>query len=432
LLRRGAGAYPALLVLAGCAKGWNQPPPGGPPDSLPPQVVAIKPDSGAIVPQLRGDLVIRFDEVIQEMEGGAGTPGTEGLGRFVLLSPVAGDVKVSWARSEIHVRPAEGWKAGRVYRLELRPGITDLRRNILKESRVVLFSTGPVIPRAALTGTVVQWVEQRPGGEGLVLAALLPDTVAYRTLADSSGAFRLEGVPAGRYKIYGVIDQNRNAARDRREAYDSAIVQLDSTRDVVLWTFVHDTVGPRVRTAEHIDSMTTRVTFSQALDPARPLDTSRVQVLALPDSAAVPVATVLSPAAYDSLAARERAAAAAADSARRAAADTGRARSDTTRARSDTTRRAGPTRIAAGPAPDAAGDTAAFRALLRQRPVPSDRVVVRMAQALRPGGKYVVRVRGARNLNGAAADGQAVLQVPEPPKPKTPPDSAAAPAPARP
>jgi hypothetical protein len=56
--------------------------------------------------------------------------------------------------------------------------------------------------------------------------------------------------------------------------------------------------------------------------------------------------------------------------------------------------------------------------LLARRPVPTDRLVVRLAQPLVPGAKYVVRVRGARNLNGATADAQAVLSVRARPQPR--------------
>src|SRR5256884_1473891 len=50
-----------------------------------------------------------------------------GLARQIVLSPVAGDVRVSWHRSAIHVKPAEGWKPNRVYHLELLSGIVDLQ-----------------------------------------------------------------------------------------------------------------------------------------------------------------------------------------------------------------------------------------------------------------------------------------------------------------
>ncbi|MBI1967312.1 MAG: hypothetical protein HYS40_04930 [Gemmatimonadetes bacterium] len=49
--------------------------------------------------------------------------------------------------------------------------------------------------------------------------------------------------------------------------------------------------------------------------------------------------------------------------------------------------------------------------------MPSDKVVVRVAQPVTPGQKYLIRVLGATNLNGARSDGQAVLTVPAPPQP---------------
>src|SRR5207245_4903664 len=67
---------PGLLValaLAGCAKLGD--PPGGPPDTTPPTVVAVRPESGGVVPDFHGDVVVQFAEVIDEMEGSAGGGG---------------------------------------------------------------------------------------------------------------------------------------------------------------------------------------------------------------------------------------------------------------------------------------------------------------------------------------------------------------------
>lgn len=435
------------LAGGGCANVAD--PPGGPPDTKPPAVVSVRPESGAVVPNLRGDAVIQFDEVIDEMggAGGGGAPGTvSGLARQVVLSPVAGNVKVSWHRSSIHVKPAEGWKPRRVYRLELLPGILDLRRNIQKQGRTVIFSTGPELPHAALAGTALQWVEQRALPQAVVRAALLPDTVAYVTVADSAGEFRLTNIPPGRYLVYAIQDQNNNRQRDRREPFDSAIVTLDSTAAVVLWTFVHDTAGPRLRAAEPLDSLAFRLVFSQALDPA-PLDTARVRLYALPDTTPVPVRAVLAPAQYDSLEARARA---AADSLRRAgkpegpagaqapapAAQRAPAVAGAQGARTDTAKgavapgAAGARRAAAKGAGAPPADTSRIRRLLKQRPAPFDRLVVRTGQPLVPGAKYLIRVRGATNLNGAAADGQAVLTIPVPKPaiaPRAPGDTARTP-----
>ncbi|MGH7674456.1 MAG: hypothetical protein ACREMV_04215, partial [Gemmatimonadales bacterium] len=63
------------------------------------------------------------------------------------------------------------------------------------------------------------------------------------------------------------------------------------------------------------------------------------------------------------------------------------------------------------------------RRLLAQRPVPFDRLVVRVRRPLVAEAKYLIRFRGARNLNGAVADGQAVLTIPKgaAPRDTTPP-----------
>ena len=43
----------------------------------------------------------------------------------------------------------------------------------------------------------------------------------------------------------------------------------DSSARVVLWAFPHDTAGPRLRSAEPVDSFAFRLTFAQPLDPYR-------------------------------------------------------------------------------------------------------------------------------------------------------------------
>jgi hypothetical protein len=312
-------------------------------------------------------------------------------------------VDVSWHRSSIHVKPKEGWKPGRVYQLQVLPGIADLRRNTLKERRTIVFSTGPAIPHASLSGAAVAWVEQRALVGGLIRALPLPDTIAYLTLVDSSGSFHLDNLPPGRYAVFAIADQNGNRVRDRREAYDSALVTLDSSATVVLWTFLHDTAGPRLRQVDPVDSVTARIAFTQPLDPAQRPESLGVRVLALPDSTPVRVRGLLRQEDYDSLAARERA---ARDTTKPAPRDTNPTR-ETDEAPSP------PPRVSGGGAPPTAQDTSALRALLRQRPVPQDRLMMRLEAPLVPGSRYYVEVLRVRNLNGAAGGGHAVLVVPK-------------------
>jgi hypothetical protein len=190
-------------------------------------------------------------------------------------------------------------------------------------------------------------------------------------------------------------------------------VTIDSSTSAVLWAFVHDTAGPRLRTAEPVDSVHTRLTFAQPLDPNIRVEASGVRVLALPDSTPVPVSAVMTVAQFDSI----------------------------KRATDTTARDSAPSAAAAGAPPPAAQrapavggrtataaqtDTSALRRLLRTRPVPSDKLVIRVGQPFTAGQKYLIRVSGVANLNGARADAQAVLTVPAAPPP-TAPDSTRAP-----
>ena len=414
---QGAGLLLAVLAAAACANQGA--PPGGPPDVAPPSIVTVRPESGAVVPEWKDDAVIQFDEVIDEMEsgssgGGGGGAALTGLARQVILSPVRGDVRVSWGRTRIRVKPKEGWKPGRVYHLELRPGIVDLRRNVLKTGRVIVFSTGPAIGHATLGGTALHWVEQRALLGALIEAVPVSDSAGYVTLTDSSGRFHLDALAPGRYVVYATADQNTNRRRDPREPFDSVTVTLDSAATVAIYAFVHDTTGPRLRGATQLDSLMVRLEFTQPLAAGVPIDTARMRVLQLPDSTPVSVAAVLNQRQYDSLTAEVKKATQT-DSTRRDSS----ARRDSAAAVSP--RAAGALRAAArGDTAAARIDTAEVHRLLALRPVPYDKLVLRFARPLAPETRYVIRVGGAVNLNGAIGDAQSVvlLTAKPPPPPK--------------
>jgi len=438
------GLLLALLLVGawetsgGCASIGT--PPGGPPDSTPPRIVHVRPESGAVVPNYHGDAVIQFDEIVEEMAGGGGPGGGGGgLLRQVLLSPVAGPVNVSWHRSRITVRPKEGWKR-RVYRLEILPGFTDLRHNRSDSAKTVLFTTGPEIGHARIGGIVLKWIEQTIMVRALIEAVPLPDSVGYLTLADSGGQFNLQNLAPGRYIVYATSDDNNDRRRSPREAYDSTLVTLDSSSNVALFAFPHDTLPPRPRTATFIDSITVRAEFSQALDPTAPLDTTHVRVLQLPDSTPVAVAQLLTQRQYDSL---TKTIQQKAESAGAAA-----IKHDTAAAPNihPTVPPGPPPEARPAPAfpsppppppplppfpppPSQAGrgrgraavraprqlvDTALVRKLLAQRPIPSDKIVIRLAHPLKTETRYVVRIEGATNLIGKQGKGDIGFTVPKP------------------
>jgi hypothetical protein len=54
------------------------------------------------------------------------------------------------------------------------------------------------------------------------------------------------------------------------------------------------------------------------------------------------------------------------------------------------------------------------RQLLAERPVPSDKIVIRVPRALKPETRYVVRVTGATNLVGRKGAGDVGFTTPKP------------------
>jgi hypothetical protein len=396
-------ALSVISVFSALSCARMEPPPGGPPDTAPPRLIATRPDTLALPRPFRGVAEFHFDEVISE----GGTPnrgeGTGGLEKLVILSPSTRVPEVSWRRSRITVRPREGWRPNRVYRVQLLPGVTDLRNNRSEDGAVLTFTTGAPRPQTTLEGQVVDWSTSRTAPGALVVASLLPDSLPYRGVADSSGRFSLGPLPQGDYLVTGVLDQNGDHRQDPREAYGATRVPRGRTTAGELWAFVHDTTPARIQTVSVNDSVSATVAFSQKLDPRQRLTPRDVRLRLLPDSTPYPVASILPQPVEDSV------------TAARTPPDSVTAR-DTTRV--DTTE-AG-RRIAPGPRGRGRVDE-----VKTSRPPLFDRLVLRVPRPWAPGSRLALEVRGVRNVTGVAGDAVGVVAVPEKPKP-APKDTAAA------
>jgi hypothetical protein len=392
-------AFSALSALAACAR--IEPPPGGPPDRTPPRLMGTRPADLSSFRVFRGVAEFQFDEVVSE----GGTPnrgeGTGGLEKLVILSPTNRVPEVSWKRSRITVRPKEGWRPNRVYRVQLLPGVTDLRNNRSTEGAVLTFTTGAPKPQLTFQGQIVDWNTARPPANGLVIATLLPDSLPYRGVADSSGRFSLGPLPSGDYLVTGVLDQNQDNRQDSREAFATVRIPRGKSDVGELWAFVHDTNPPRIQTVTVDDSVSATVTFSQKLDPRQRLNPRDVRLRLLPDSVPVPVASILPKPVDDSL------------NRKATPADTGVTEdtlglADTTQAR----RRPGPT-VRGRPSNEP----------VMGRPPLFDALTLRVPRPWAPGARLVLELRGVRNVTGVAGNPVGVVAVPEKPKPEAQPQA---------
>ena len=260
----------ALLALVACASPGA--PPGGPPDKLPPKLLEVVPESGQ-VKVLPRSAIFRFDEVVSERPAGATK-----LEDMFIVSPRARSMDVEWNREEVWIRPSNGWRKDLVYTITMLPGMSDLRGNVLKEGRTLVFATGATIYDTHLTGLLFDWVKGTPAPLTLVEAVDRRDTtIQYVGLSDSSGRFSIRHLPPATYLVRSSVASGSaiGAAQgpslrgfDRRRAWDSVAVVLSDSANVELLAFVHDTLGPRVGQLSVRDSLTLKLTLDQPV-PAR-------------------------------------------------------------------------------------------------------------------------------------------------------------------
>ncbi|HEX6600769.1 MAG TPA: Ig-like domain-containing protein [Gemmatimonadaceae bacterium] len=394
-MRRGLIALVAAAAGAlGCASA--SPPPGGPEDHAPPQLVRVTPDTNAV--NVRAENVtFWFDETINDRGSGA-----QELGRRFLISPSDGEPHVSWHRSRIEVRPRNGFRPNTAYSVSMLPGLSDLRGNAMKSTAKVVFSTGPTIPAGVINGTVFDWAAERPAALALI-QALTPDSTLYLDQADSVGNFAVKPLPPGRYLVRAVIDANGNRALDRNEAFDTLTVDVPLATAIELRTAQRDTLPPRLATVSASDSLSLRVTFDHPLEPTQQI-TPDMFVLAGEDSVPIAIAHVLTPA--QEMERTRLAQQATADSLRHADSLAGKVLP-----------------------PPARPPTPTLHAPRKPSvPAPFNSLLLEVTKPLVPNARYRLSARGVRGINGLQTQSERTFTMPAPPPPPPPPrDSTARP-----
>jgi hypothetical protein len=367
LYRHLVGAV--LVLAAGCAH--VEAPTGGPQIREAFDLVAVRPDSLAVVPPFRGQVVFEFERRLSE----------RGLDEAVLVSPRTSPVVVSHARRQLRVSLRNGWEPGHIYHVTVLPTFQDLWNNRPVGRSMVVFSTGPGIPETRLGGTVLDRITGRPELEIRVEAIRAADSLVYSTRTDSAGDFSLDRIPPGEYNVRAFRDLNRNRALDPFEPRDTTLVQLAAadSAHARLRVVAPDTTPPEPQRAELRAGILT-VTFDDHLEPAQALAPEQVEIVDTLGTI-VPVERLavgqLPPAP--------------------AAADT-----------------VPPDADAPVPPPPALVPPAGAGQVPAEpdEPLPSQTLAVEPGDLLTPGMQYIIRVRGIINVVGLAGDGEVTLEVP--------------------
>lgn len=400
LARIAVGTALVLSPVIACAR--PSPPPGGPPDNIPPAVVSTSPDTFSVVEPFAGPVVFRFSERISEQASQAGS-----LDEAVTVSPATGEVTVEHDRSALEVSLGGGYREGRVYRIRVLPVIQDMFGNTLAEPFELVFSTGPAFRPGVLAGAVRDRITGEPVRDARIraLPAGEEDSVTYLARTDREGIYTLRYLSPGAYELTGFDDRNRDGEVDAGEPRASARAMLEGDADTVLVSLevlAPDTTPALVTGIEAVDSSSLRISTDDFLDPADSLDGVRV-TLVREDGEAPAVDSLLHEYEWE---ARARLVQEAADRADSAAADTAAATPDTVAA--DT----------AAPSP-AAPDTAAGPYGAGEPARAEQTIYALLDGSLEAGVEYAVEVSGVRNIAGVAGGSGEDTVTWEPPPPDT-------------
>lgn len=396
---RRAGASRALglavgagMLLLGCARASA--PPGGPPDELPPFLVATSPDTFAVLERWDDPVVFGFSERISER------PAAGSWADAVTISPESGPVEVRHRSESLEIRPEGGFQPGRVYRVSLKPVVRDLFSNVMLDPFELVFSTGPDFDESVLAGLV--W--DRITGEGLrdhrVEAVAAGDTgLVHVASSDSTGIFTLRYLPAGEFTVTGFLDRNRNRSLDSTEArgVERVAVAPADTVLVSLPVLAPDTTPAVLASAEPMDSLAIRLTFDDALNPEAPTDDIEWTLRREADSVPLFIGRgVYHPAALDSLREADREA-------------------------------AGQTAPEEAPAEPGArpGAPGPRTTTPDGRPLPGRSLFLALSTPLPPGQAYLVEVENVTNIHGITGGGGSGRIVVPAPDTTAAPDTAA-------
>ena len=239
---------------------------------MPPYVVESVPDTFATVPdsvELR-EFEFRFSERISER------PSSGVMDNAVVVSPAAGNVRVSHGRDEIKVRTQHALEPGRVYRITVLPLINDMFGNRLRDPFDLVLSTGGEF----VPNVVAGFVEDRVTGaavEGVRVQARFVDqegTPVHWNYTGSDGVFSLRYVPSGSFETRAWQDRNRNDTVDASEPvtdWRRGVLGAEAdTSFMVLSLIAPDTTGPRLASVAAEDSVTLRFEFDDYLNPCIP------------------------------------------------------------------------------------------------------------------------------------------------------------------
>lgn len=191
-----------IVSNTGCAN--KIPPTGGPRDSLPPVLVAVRPpDSSKSFNSKK--IVFEFNEFVQ----------LDNVQQNLLVSPIPkiNPVVESKLRT-VTVTIKDTLEPNTTYAIDFGKAIKDINEGNVLRDFTYLFTTGDALDSLTLNGNVIVAETGKPDSTLIVMlhtnledSAVSKQKPRYVTRLDSAGRFTFRYLPAGTYAIYALKDE---------------------------------------------------------------------------------------------------------------------------------------------------------------------------------------------------------------------------------
>ncbi len=206
--------YSLAAFNMGCAQIGS--PTGGARDSIAPTLVKASPDLKAV--NISGNrITLQFDEYVEVMEAQ----------KNVLVSPMQkNSPQVNYNLRTVTVRLRDTLLPNTTYSINFGNAIRDVNEGNLFKDFTYVFSTGPAIDSARISGRVLLAETGLPDSTiSVVLYRNLQDSAVktqrpdYLARPDGNGYFRFSYLPQGSFKLYALKDVDGNKYYNNKTEY---------------------------------------------------------------------------------------------------------------------------------------------------------------------------------------------------------------------
>lgn len=260
--------YFSFLFLTQCAQVVQ--PTGGPKDTTAPLLVQTLPENKKLNFKEKS-IQLLFDEYVI----------VDNIQQKLIITPeVENPYTFKLNNKTVFINFKKPFPDSTTFTLNFGDAIKDFAEKLPVKNLKLVFSTGPSIDSAKISGTIKNLMTDKPVFDALVGLYKTSDTLNpekqkpyYFSRTDSSGRFSIENVQAQRYSLIAIDDKNRNLlynSKDERMAFvEQSILpsSVDST-NYTLNLFLSDLTVPRVqRTSPKVNNYS--VVFNKNMDSVR-------------------------------------------------------------------------------------------------------------------------------------------------------------------